>query len=159
MKVTTKPPQTLKLFWNNKLKNLYFQMCSHNRHRSWIHFNDAVSHSPVHALVFPGAWFRSSAFVLNEKPTGALTSRVSFVVVLRIIKPDSTTPPTRARVNKLSWCQSRIIRILKRTPSKMSHYRIIYFYFFLLTIRFKYFQKIRKQKIHVILLFCSDCYS
>lgn len=111
-------------------------MCSHNRHRSWIYFDDALADSFIHAMVFPGARLWSAASVLNEESPGALTSWMSFIVVLRIIKSDTTTPLTRTRVNKLSRCQSRTVRILERTPTKMSHYRIIYSNFSLLTIRF-----------------------
>lgn len=143
------------IFINNLLKNLlkehiqklmspsFFQVCSHNRHRSWIHFDDALADSFIHALVFPGAWLRSTASVLNEEPAGAVTSWMSSIVVLRIIKSDTTTPLTRARVNKLSRCQSRTIRILKRTPTQMSHYRIMYSNFFSSNVKI---QKIFSEK-------------
>lgn len=130
-------------------------MCSHNWHRSWIHFDNALSDSVIPALVFPSARFWSSTFMLNAKSAGPVTSWMSFAVVIWIVKPHTTASYARARVDQLSRSQSRTIRILEGTPTKMSHYRIIYF-FSLLIIKITVFSekkpqnsKIFERKIHV----------
>lgn len=123
-----------------------FQLCSHHRYWCGLYQYNALIVSIILTLVYSNKGFWSTAFMFNAKFASVISSRLCIGLIIRTIKFNTVTSFTRIRVNKLSRCISRIIRLFTRTSSTLFDYRIVIVY-----LIFEIFS-CNRMSVHILLI-------